>query len=94
MPDPKQLRIGDRVRFISLPEEWSQPNFTTPPCSVAFMKRMIRRRFPSRIYRIDETGYPWIAARIRRRGRIEHHHWGIFESTGWRVVRRKSPPKK
>lgn len=90
MPDPQSLKVNDYVLFIGLPAEWSRPDYTLHLECKQFMKAMIRRRFPSRVYEIDEYGTPWIAARIRRKGRIEHHTWGIFESTGWRKVRRRS----
>src|SRR5688572_10108266 len=77
MPDPSKLKVGDRVRFISLPEEWSRPGYRTPRESAGFMKTMIRRGYSSRIFKIEHGG-PWIAARLRRRGRWEHHTWGIF----------------
>jgi hypothetical protein len=51
---------------------------------------MIRRTWPSRVVEIDEYGVPWIHARIRLRGRLRFHGWGILESTGWRVVRRRN----
>jgi len=90
MPDPHDLKVGDLVRFTSLPDEWSRPNYTLPRDTLSFMKILIRRRFPSRVYKIDESGTPWIAARVRRRGRVEHHFWGISETTGWRRVRRRA----
>ena len=89
MPDPKLLRVGDFVRFVALPDEWSRPGFTTPPDSIAFMKQMIRRSWPSRVYEIDEYGQPWIRAKIRERGKLREHFWAIFESTGWRRVSRR-----
>ena len=90
MPDPKQLKVGDRVRFVSLPDEWRDPQSTVLPESVEFMESMISRTWPSRVYEIDEFGTPWIAARIWKNGRLEHHTWGIFEQSGWRIVRRRT----
>jgi hypothetical protein len=89
VPDPKRLKVGDRVRFIALPDEWARPDFWVHRESVAFMKAMVRRTWPSRIVKIDEFGYPWITARMRVRGRIHFHSWLITESTGWRPVRRR-----
>jgi hypothetical protein len=86
MPDPRALKVGDRVRFVSLPDEWRAPGFTVQRDDTQFMKTMIRRSWPSRVFRIDEYGTPWIAARIRRKGRVEYHMWGISEKTGWRLV--------
>ena len=90
MPDPKKLQVGDRVRFVDFPEEWQDPQYTVLPESVEFMEAMIARHWPSRVYEIDEFGTPWIAARLRKDGEIEHHTWGILEQTGWRVVRRRT----
>jgi hypothetical protein len=86
MPDPKRLKVGDRVRFVSLPDEWQDPKYFVHKESVDFMNVMISRSWPSRVYEIDEYGTPWIEARIRRKGRVEYHTWGIFERTGWRLV--------
>jgi hypothetical protein len=88
MPNPKSLKVGDRVRFTSLPDEWSRKGYTIPLESVRFMKVMVKRRWASRVAEIDEYGCPWIHARIRVRGRIHHHRWAIMESTGWRLVNR------
>ena len=91
MPDPLQLRVGDRVRFVSLPEEWNAPEFQVHAESAAFMKRLIARGRSSRVYRLDEDGLPWIEARLTGDdGAIEYHDWGIRETTGWkRVVPRR-----
>lgn len=92
MPDPKGLKIGDRVRFVDLPEEWKRPGVGVPTSSATFLKILIARGRPCRIARVDEDGFPWIEARTRRRdGRVIHHSWCIFESSGWRKVERRSP---
>ncbi|MEZ6194515.1 MAG: hypothetical protein R3F20_02140 [Planctomycetota bacterium] len=94
MPDPSPLNVGDRVRFVSLPEEWSTPGYSVHPSSRAFMRTLVARGRSSRIAGINEFGQPWIRARLRRRdGRIEYHQWEITEATGWvRVVPRRSTP--
>jgi hypothetical protein len=89
MPDPRSLKVGDLVRFVALPEEWSRPGCGVHRESVAFMKTMIRRSWPSRVYTIDEYGYPWIRARLRQRGVIHHHDWMITDATSWRRVNRR-----
>jgi hypothetical protein len=73
MPDPNALRIGDRVVFTSLPNEWSNPLYPVPPESLAFMRRLIRRGRSSRVCKIDPTGGPWIRAIFRVRG-VRHFH--------------------
>jgi len=90
MPDPKSLRVGDRVRFVGLPEEWSKPDEFVDDDDVEFMKRMIARTWPARIAEIDERGSPWIWVRLKVGGTWEHHSWAIVECTGWRLVRRRA----
>ena len=89
MPDPRDLKVGDRVRFVALPEEWSQPNCFVHDDDRAFMEAMINRRFSSRVYKIDEYGIPLISARLKVGDRYEWHTWGIFETTGWRKVQKR-----
>ncbi len=89
MPNPKQLKVGDSVRFISFPDEWNDKKCSVPRESRAFMQQMIQRNYPSRIARIDESGYPEIEVRMKQRGRIHYHSWLITESTGWRMVRHR-----
>jgi hypothetical protein len=87
MPDPRKLKVGDRVQFVCLPDEWSDPRRPPHPESVEFMEILISRRWPSRIARLDASGYPWIHARLRKKGTIEYQSWMITETTGWRKVK-------
>ena len=89
MPDPKKLKIGDKVKFVALPDEWNAPGYFVHDETVAFMKAMIARTWPSQVCRIDEDGYAWIQARMRHGDGIAHHEWGIFAKTGWRLVRQR-----
>ena len=89
MPDPRKLKVGDKVKFVALPDEWDAPGHHVCPETIDFMKAMMARAWPSRVYRIDEDGYPWIQARLRDCDGIVHHEWGIHESTGWRRVRKR-----
>lgn len=90
MPDPKKLKVNDRVRFVSLPQEWDDPKFTIHASSVRFMKQLIKRKYSSRIHEIDKNSFPWIEARIRRGDVIEYHSWCISEETGWVKVKKRS----
>jgi hypothetical protein len=86
MPDPKLLEVGDRVRFVSLPEEWKDPGCSVQEEDKEFMKLMVKRTWPSRVCEIDEYGHPWIAARIRVHDQYELHTWAIIETMGWKKV--------
>jgi len=88
MPDPRTLQIGDRVRFVHLPDEWKAPGQSVHAESVRFIEALIARGRSSRIAGIDDHGIPWFDARVPRDdGTMEHHSWGITESSGWRLVR-------
>lgn len=86
MPDPHDLKIGDRVKFISLPEEWKEPSYGIHRESRAFMKQLLKRKTPVRVAMIDEFGTPWIFASTIERGRRHYHSWAITEQTGWRMI--------
>jgi hypothetical protein len=88
MPNPKCLKIGDLVRFTKLPDEWSRPGCYVPSCDIAFMKKMVKRSWPSRVCEIDDNGSPWISAKTYEKGRLYWHKWKIAESSGWRLVQR------
>ncbi len=89
MPDPNSLKVGDLIRFVAIPEEWSHPDHTIRAESIAFMKAMLKRASPSRVASVGEDGTPWIHARLSVRGKFYYHCWAIMESTGWRQVRRR-----
>jgi hypothetical protein len=89
MLDPKSLKVGDQVRFVSIPDEWSAPAYVVPREDLTFYKKMIERRWPSRVYQLDYLGYPWIRAITHARGNAVYHSWMIAESTGWRRVNRR-----
>ena len=82
MNDPRSLKVGDKVRFVALPDEWDDPWYTVLPESIEFMKKMVQRKYPSRVAEISPWGYPTVNARMGE----EWHTWTIFEKTGWRKV--------
>lgn len=59
-----------------------------------FMKQMIKRTWPSRIYEIDEVGSLWIVARLDNKGSYEYHYRDITESAGWCLVKPRNPPQQ
>jgi hypothetical protein len=86
MLNPNTLKVGDRIRFTSLPDEWSKPGHGIHPDSISFMKRMLKRATPVRVTMIDEIGIPWIDAVTIERGKRHYHSWAITEKTGWRKI--------
>jgi hypothetical protein len=89
MPDPSKLKVGDLVKFMELPDEWTGSD-KIPSESREFMGIMFKHKSPSRVYEIDEYGHPWIQANLKKNRKRVMHTWAIFESTGWRKVKRST----
>ncbi len=66
MPDPRELKVGDRVRFVSFPVEWKDPEYSVPEENRALMEILISRKSGCRVSWIADDGYPWLEARIRQ----------------------------
>ncbi len=84
MPNPKLLKIGQRVVFYQQPKEWAIPGYTLHEESRLFMQLLIKRKRRCTINNIDEFGVPWCEITLRVSGKAETHSWGIFEKSGWR----------
>lgn len=92
MPDPRRLRVGDRLVYVALPAHWARPDVGVPASSRRFLRAIVARGRSVRVHRKDDDGYPWFRARLRRPdGGVEHHEWGVFETTGWRRVAPRKP---
>lgn len=86
MPNPKNLVIGDKIRFTSRPEEWSAPNFTIQDDDITFIDKLIEGGCIAEVNEVDEYGNPWVFIRVKIDGENEEHAWSIFESTGWELA--------
>jgi hypothetical protein len=70
----KDLKVGDRVRMVHLPTEFSQPGYTLHRDTLRSYRRLIARARPLRVYQLDAWRMPWVRCRFRRKdGRWEHH---------------------
>ena len=83
MPNPKNLRVGDRIKYVCRPREWSNINFRVCEDDKIFLDELIKRGYWQRVYEIDEYGYPWIYIRLSIKNKVEIHTWAIFEESGW-----------
>ena len=79
--DPKlwrRLRVGDRIRLVEIPREFSQPGYFIHRDTMRVYKRLLARRRSLRVYRIDEWGHPWIHCQFRRKdGRWDYHSLAV-----------------
>jgi hypothetical protein len=85
----RDLRVGDRIRIIRLPTEWNQRGYRVPPCTRRLYTRLIQRRRPVRVYKIDDWGLPWIACRFRRKNGSWDHHFLAVNDDSWVMVRNR-----
>ena len=87
-PNPRELRVGDRIRIIRLPGEGVPGYYLHPDTRRVFKKLMARGR-SVRIARIDGQGVTWFACRFRlKSGHWEWHELSVCElDNNWvRVV--------
>jgi hypothetical protein len=71
--DPRELRVGDRIRIVGIPGE-GMPGYFLHRDTRRVYKLLIARRRSVRIYEIDGYGYPWYQCRFRtRNGQWEYH---------------------
>ena len=86
MPDPKSLKIGDKIKFISVPSEWNNPDFMLYPESKEFMDDLINQNAIVVINRIDEYQNAWFDVVIVSGKSKGENSWAVFESSGWVFV--------
>jgi len=85
-----QLKVGDRVRTLGVPGE-GRPGYYIHRDTRRVYRKLLERKRPVRICRVDEFG-PWYHCRFRGRdGRVESH-WLLVTDDDRNWV--KLPPTK
>lgn len=89
----KDLKIGDEIRIIALPEGSDNPNYTMDKGTKSCYKKLIERNRPVRIFEIDEHGQPWYEFRLknkRLKPSYDYHFMAIFEKdNNWVKVKKR-----
>ena len=85
----RKLQVGDRIRFVAMPTEFSRANCHED--TVKAYRTLISLGRAVRVCKLDEWSVPWIRFRLRLPdGRWEHHRL-LINHDGWvRVRPRKS----
>lgn len=74
----RRLKVGDYVRLVHMPTEFSRPGYLIYPNTLRAYKRVIKRGRPQRIFQIDAWGVPWISFRFKmKKGKWEYHELAI-----------------
>jgi hypothetical protein len=87
----KRLKVGDRVRIVHMPNEFSQAGYFVHRHTLRAYRTLIARNRPLRVSEIDGWRMPWVRFQLRRKdGRIEYHSM-LFNHDGLVLVQ---PRKK
>ena len=86
--DWRELRIGDRIRIVSLPTGLDESLW--PAETLAVYRMLIARRRPVRVYEIDAWNMPWIRFLVRGDGGRWVHHGLLINHDGWVRVRSRT----
>ncbi len=81
----QDLRVGDQIRFIAMPTEFSSNNCHAE--TLEAYTTLIARRRPVRVHELDEQNMPWIHFRTRRDDGGWDHHYLLINHDGWVRVR-------
>src|SRR5207245_10643966 len=79
-------RVGDRIRIVRMPSGSDRPGYYFHQDTRRLYKRLIARRRPVRVSRIDESGIPWVQCRFRRKNATWEHHWLAVNDDSWVCV--------
>jgi hypothetical protein len=85
-----KLRIGDRIRILSVLGAGNK-NYTIPPETKRAYRKLIARRRSVRICKIDEYGHPWFSFRFKGKDATWEHHWMVIfpEGGNWVPVKHR-----
>ncbi|HWB10415.1 MAG TPA: hypothetical protein VG826_14380 [Pirellulales bacterium] len=91
MTKAADLKVGDLVRITKPVTLSGSVSGQVPRETRRVWKKLAQRRWPVRIYEIDEYGTPWYRCRFRRNSGGWEHHWlAVMDAdANWRLVRRK-----
>jgi len=94
MPDRRALKVGDRIRLVTVPEadlEQRERELRESAEDAGWtadtIERIIKQDPIVTISRIDEYGLPWFDYELRREdGTSEYHSLAIMEDDSWERV--------
>lgn len=86
-----KLKIGDRIRIISVPGKDNESYVIHPETVIIYEKLIKRNRFVT-ISEIDEDGTPWFTYMFKNKnGTLKYHFLSVCASdNNWIRVRQKS----
>ena len=86
----RQLRVGDKVRLVEIPPEFTGTGYYVHASTMRVYRKLVARGRPLRIRIIDFAGARWIRCRLRRKsGGWETHDLAFSHDGLVKVTRRK-----
>lgn len=84
------LRVGDWILITEVPGK-GIPNYYIHRDTTRVFRKLVARKRPVRIRRIDDYGSPWYRCKFRKRdGTFEMHELAVCEGeTNWTMVKRE-----
>jgi len=93
MTDWKKLKVNDFIRIVKMPHDANKPNHTFFKETRTLYKKLIKRRRPLRIFKVDEYNIPWINCRLKSaNGKWEHHTLAVNDDS-WVLVKSRKDNK-
>jgi hypothetical protein len=86
----RDLRVGERIRLVEMPCDFLHSGYLLSPCTRRVYERLIARRRPIRVFKIDELGLPWVRCNFREGGGRWGYHSLAFNHDGWVRVQPRS----
>ncbi len=92
MPDRTKLRVGDRIRLLSVPtadlaqrERELRDGLADAGSTADTIERIVTQQPVVTISHIDEYGSPWFDVElVRRDGDIARHSIAVMDDDSWR----------
>jgi len=84
----KNLKIGKKIKFISIPsEDLKEFQETNDDFTVRIFQKLIDNAHTITISEIDEYGYPWFDYNFTNEsGEKEHHSLAVMNDEGWVLI--------
>lgn len=93
MPDRKKLKIGDKIRILSVPEsDIKQRRIEiaegkdNPGWTADIIELIISQNPIVKIDEIDDFGQPWFSCDLMVNGKPEQHTLAIMEDSSWELA--------
>jgi len=85
----RKLQVGDRIRIVHLPCEFTSHDYTLHPETEWLYRYLIDSRTVLKIEKIDDDGYPWIEEVVVMRDGVESFEWLMVNHDGIEILTEK-----